>query len=825
MLLAAGTEALRIVELLVPHAYVLRWWLLAEALGLAMLPLLFRVCAALPGRGYAYARTASLALLTLALWLGGTIGVLPYGAGSALLVVLVLAGISIAIAAHDRAALWSWLREHRRYVLACELIFLVALLVITGFRAYAPEIANTEKPFEFAIYNAVDRARFFAPADPWFAGKPVAYYYLGYVTIDAVAKLTGTPPAYGFNIGLGLIGALTAVTAFGLAADCAALLGLGRKLRGWTIATGLLAVVLLLVIGNLEGVFELGAVHGWNPSWVYTHLDIQGLQPGSSPHWWPENFFASAWRATRLGSQWNFLEFPFFSFMLGDVHPHVLALPFKLLAAASALLLLVTPDLPEALWPPARWSAGAGALLSAAGALALLIGVHPWDFPPFLLLMAIVLAARPLLRHGEHWRTAVASGGAILACGLIVLAIYYLAGGRGSTTGIQPTEPYFTSLQGVVNAEGMYLPFQHLIIFWTPLMLPAALFAGLCLARRGWQPLARYGATALGLVTLLPLAWALTVAARHGFAGLRLELDVRGWGWLTVVTLAALLAFTLAALAGEAFDSAPTPAADGERRTRLFLLGAMVVAVLLVYGPELFMVRDSSGTRANSTFKLWYAAWTLLSVVAAAGIVEAVRIAPRPSFSAAVVRRAALGLCGVALAAALVYPAYVSFTRTNGFSGPTTLDGLAYLRQTDPQDYAAARWLNRNVAGAQTVLQADGNSYTLGGRFASWTGLPTLMGWLFHEEQQRGALPALMQRDADVRTIYTTTDVATALRLLADYHVQYVVVGPYEQQTYGSGSGLSKFADIGTLVYTTGNGTAIYRVGAAANQLVAAVRP
>lgn len=822
MQLDAGTEVLRIVELLVPHAYVLRWWLLAEALGLAMLPLLFRVCAALPGRGYAYARSASLALLTLVLWLGGTIGVLPYGAGSALLVVLALAVASAALAARDRAALWSWLREHRRYVIACELIFLVALLIITGFRAYAPEIANTEKPFEFAIYNAVDRTRFFAPTDPWFAGKPVAYYYLGYVTIDAAAKLTRTPPAYGFNIGLGLIGALTAVTAFGLAVDCAALLGLGRRLRGWTIAAGLLAVVLLLVIGNLEGVLELGAVHGWNPSWVYTHLDIQGLQPGSSPHWWPENFFASAWRATRLGSQWNFLEFPFFSFMLGDVHPHVLALPFKLLAAASALLLLVTPELPSALRHSTRRLTGVGALLCAAGALALLIGVHPWDFPPLLLLAAIALAARPLLHRGESRRSVLVSGGAILACGLIMLAIYYLAGGRGSTTGVQPTEPYFTSLQGVVNAEGMYLPFQHLIIFWTPLVLPAVLFAGLCLARRGWQPLARYGPTALGLVAALPLLWALAVVARHGFAGLRLELDIRGWGWLTVVTLAALLALALAALAGEAFDPAP---ADDERRARLFLLGAMAIAMLLVYGPELFMVRDSSGTRANSTFKLWYAAWTLLSIVGAAGLVEALRAAPRPSVAAVATRRTALGLCGVALAAALVYPAYVSFTRTNGFSGPTTLDGLAYLRQTDPQDYAAARWLSQNVAGTQTVLQADGNSYTLGGRFASWTGLPTPMGWIFHEEQQRGSLSALMQRDADVRTIYTTADTTTALRLLADYRVQYVVVGPYEQQTYGSGSGLSKFADIGTLVYTTGNGTAIYRVGAVANQLAAAVRP
>jgi YYY domain-containing protein len=809
-----------VLGLLVPHAYVLRWWLAAEALGFAALPLLFRLCAALPSRGYAYAKVAALALLTLALWLLGTAGLLPYGAGSALLVVALIAAAAAVIALQDRAELWTWLRENRRFVITAEIVFLLALLVITGFRAFTPEIANTEKPFEFAMYNAVDRARFFAPTDPWFSGKPTAYYYLGYVAVDAVAKLTGTPPAYGFNVGLGLIGALTAVTAFGLACDCGALLRRAAVASRWVLGVGLLAVVLLLVIGNLEGIFELAAVHGWNPSWVYSHLDVQGLQPAVSAHWWPENFFSSAWRATRLGSQWNFLEFPFFSFMLGDLHPHVLALPFKLLAAVAALLLLFAPALPRC--SRDGWRRGLGTALFAAATLGLLIGVHPWDFPPFLLLALLVLAARYVRDPGTDRRD-LGGYAAIGVVAALPAVLYYFGGGRGSTTSIQPTEPYFTSLQGTVNAEGMYLPFQHLVIFWTPLLLPAAIFVVACLASRGWRPWRQHGPLALTLVALLPLAWAIAVILRHSGSGLRSELDVRGWGWLTVLLLGLLLAAALAAFAGELTDD---EGADGiERQGRIFLLGATVVAVLLIYGPELFMVRDSSGTRANSTFKLWYAAWTLLAIVAAAGGVYALAGLRRFSLAGLVARRAALAACAVVLLGALVYPAYVIFNRTDGFSGTTTLDGLAYLRTSDPQEYAAAQWLRQNVAGDQTVLQADGNSYTAGGRFASLTGLPTLMGWMFHEQQQRGDAAGIAQRDGDISTIYSTQSIDTAFTLLHLYDVQYVVVGPLEQQMYGASGGLSKFADLGTLVYSGGSGTAIYRVGAAANGLIAAVRP
>lgn len=799
-------------------AYLIRWWLAAELIGLLALPLSFRIFRRLPDRGYAFSRVFGLLLVAYVLWIGGTTGLLPFSAGSVVLVVGGLGVAGVLLLARDRTEIAAWWRRSRRYVVVAEAVFLLAIVMIAFLRSYQPEIANTEKPFEFANYNAVNRSADFAPTNPWFSGKPMPYYYFGYAVMGSVAKLTGTPADYGFNVALTLTGGLAAIAVFGVAANAAVLLRSHGSVRdAWPLAAGLAGVALLLLIGNLEGVFEFAAAHGWNPQWVYQHLDVAGLQPRPSAHWYPdEPGFGSWWRATRLGSDWNFLEFPFFSFLLGDLHPHVLALPFKLLSAALALNLLTERSLPgpaDPARPLGRWAWG-GLLSWVGAALAVgsLIATHTWDYPPFLVLTGVAIVARSWADGERKILQPLASVAAFTALTLLLFVPFFLSTGRGGINGLQPTLVAFRDQN--VNAEGSYLPFQHLLIFWLPLMLPAALFVVWSLARRGWQPLQQYGANALTVVVLLPLAWALSVLGLHGMSGLSDELRIRGWGWLTVVVLALLLSAALAALAGEFGDREDS----GERAARLFLLGATAVALLLVYGPELFMVRDSSGTRANSTFKLWYSAWTLLSVVGGAGGLFAIW-QWRPSISGAWLRPAFAGVTALVIAGALVYPLYASFNRTNGFSGGRTLNGLAFLQKSNPDEYNAAAWLNQNVPQVTTVLEAAGPSYGEPGRIASRTGLPTVIDWGFHQEQEGVPPVDVVARERDVRQVYTTVDTNEALGILAKYGVGYVVVGTPERQAYGE-QGLPKFTAIGAAVFSSPTVT-IFRIGPA--PLVAAV--
>jgi uncharacterized membrane protein len=139
-----------------------------------------------------------------------------------------------------------------------------------------------------------------------------------------------------------------------------------------------------------------------------------------------------------------------------------------------------------------------------------------------------------------------------------------------------------------------------------------------------------------------------------------------------------------------------------------------------------------------------------------------------------------------------------------------SLDGSALLQANAPGDYAAAQWLIRNVSGTPTEMEATGGEYdTRFARISTFTGLPTVMGWAGHEFQWRGADPEIQKRVDDIKTVYTTSDVAQARSLLRQYNVRYVVVGPTELQAY-PGPGLTKFsrfmhtafAQAGTTVYT-----------------------
>ena len=134
---------------------------------------------------------------------------------------------------------------------------------------------------------------------------------------------------------------------------------------------------------------------------------------------------------------------------------------------------------------------------------------------------------------------------------------------------------------------------------------------------------------------------------------------------------------------------------------------------------------------------------------------------------------------------------------------PPTLDGMAYMEQAvhwekdQPielkWDGAAIRWMQDNVAGSPVVLEAHTEQYRWGGRIANYTGLPTVLGWPWHQIQQRGVYSDEIQvRAGHIREMYETEDLELAESLLRQYDVRYVVVGDLERIFY-PGDGLAKF--------------------------------
>jgi uncharacterized membrane protein len=379
-----------------------RWLLVVLALGWLGAPLARRLLPGLPDGAVCLARPLAILLAGYAAWLTAALRLLPFPAaiwfvGVPLLALL--AGLSLVLGRRDALAAAPSRSSAGRawgFWLAHELVFVAAFAGFAWLRGYTPDIVATEKPMELMLLNSALHAGAMPPSDGWLAGYSVNYYYLGYVLAAVLTHLSNAPVGYAFNLMLTTIVALCAATAFGLAAGLWALHRDEARPRLDPAAggVGLLAAYLLVAAGNL--------VASW--SWLG---DPAGTVAAS---WWG----GIGWRSSRIlvdqlpgGRSWEAItEFPWFSFILGDLHPHVLALPFGLLALGVALDWWRWSPAPDLL---KRDRLAVARLATGALATGALYAINSWDFPLYLLLTGLALT-RPA--WWAWWMREQGSGGA-----------------------------------------------------------------------------------------------------------------------------------------------------------------------------------------------------------------------------------------------------------------------------------------------------------------------------------------------------------------------------------------------------------------------------
>jgi len=337
------------------------WYLVISLLGWLAFPITYRLAPALEDRGYAVSRILGLLLWGYGFWLLAILGILPFTIGGLLVALALLIGVAgWFLRGIKRQELSEWVRSRSRLILVTEILFLVAFAGWAFVRACNPEAVGTEKPMELAFINAILHSPTFPPHDPWLSGYAISYYYFGYVMTAMLAKFTGASGGVAFNLGISLIFALSACGAYSLVAN---LLNAAFKrdhndnlpnVARFSFAS-LTGPLFVLIVSNLEGLFEV--LHAWGVFWrrdesgaltssFWSWLGLQDLvTPPQPPFSWLPARFWWWWRASRvvqdfdlkMGSREIIDEFPFFSFLLADLHPHVLAIPFAFLALTLAL--------------------------------------------------------------------------------------------------------------------------------------------------------------------------------------------------------------------------------------------------------------------------------------------------------------------------------------------------------------------------------------------------------------------------------------------------------------------------------------------------------
>jgi YYY domain-containing protein len=528
-------------------------------------------------------------------------------------------------------------------------------------------------------------------------------------------------------------------------------------------------------------------------------------------------------------------EFPFFSFLLADNHPHLLAIPYALMTVAFSLQVFLGGGRSEMRFVESSFSRerlvrtawGIGGIvlslillrelliavagLTLAGVFMLvLIGVLPvslrreefafaawlfgslaflntWDSPIYL---ALLMAAIAWVSRGDRtrvWAPRLLYTGISLGAAAILL---YL-----------PWYPSFASQAGGIVANLMFpTRIQQFVVMFGVSFIPIVVW----LIWRGWGRKGRRDLiwkVGLGLPLLL-----LVVAILFGVSNyatvigdpILLEGALRGLGASgstvqegmravleeglerrllysgTVLVLGLTLGVSTWLLVVAGKDSEEQKS-DTVWPFAILLIG---IGALLVLAPEFVYLRDLFGTRMNTVFKFYFSAWILWGLAAAYACVE---------LWPASIRLPQVGKVVVffPLVLGLVYPLLATWTKTSGFNpvGGRTLDGTAYLASQSTADYDAIQWINESLPEG-VIAEAIGGSYSQYARVSTHTGLPTVLGWGGHEVQWRGDAEPQGSRQGDIQRLYETSSWSEAAELLDKYGIDYVYVGPLELSTY-----------------------------------------
>ncbi|MBA4379994.1 MAG: hypothetical protein C0393_04800 [Anaerolinea sp.] len=864
----------------------LSWYLAISFLGLLTFPLAFRLFPALADRGYSLARALGLLLWGYIFWLLASLGIASNNLGGLILALLILAGLSAWAfwkTAHDQqtpddqpslvtrhspalsvaeGSLITWLKTNLRLIFITEALFLLSFAFLALVRAANPEIVGTEKPMELAFINAILRSPAFPPHDPWLSGYAISYYYFGYVLTAMLAKLTATAGSVAFNLMIALVFALSAVGAYGILYNLIFIYRYhqSRSTLHPPLLTSFLGPLFLLLVSNLEGFLEVLHRRGlfWPPNpqpaarnfWQW--LDIKDLtHPPSQPlAWIPERFWWW-WRASRvvqdydLAGNWREIidEFPFFSYLLGDLHPHVLAMPFGLLAIAVALNLFLGGFRGETSlfgMRVIRVPLNRTGFFFPAVVLGGLAFLNTWDFPIYLALVCGALACTRSLSvlsraRDEGWRLQRLEEffAFALPLGILALMLYlpFYFGFSSQVGGVLPN--LVSPTRGAhlwVMFGSLLLPiFALLFYFWRGEKHPANWVLGIGLA--------------FGLVFFLWLfSWAMgwfaelrlpefaasflqsqgATDALGFFASANLKRLSSAGGLLTLL---ALLAFPLAFLSKAEGGRPALSKVEGMKAEEndphlssldlrpstfnlhpsSFVLLLILLGALLVLAPEFVYLRDQFGWRMNTIFKFYYQAWLMWSLAAAFGaavMLQRLRRVWNWLYS--------IGLI-ILLFAALTYPTLSLLNKTNNFHPPfgLTLDGAAHLDRQYPEDAKAIRWLQTAPYGVIVEATTPTASYSDYAHISTYTGLPAVLGWPMHESQWRGGYAEQGTRMDDLQRLYETNDWSVAQAILTQYNVRYVYVGTLERNTYRVNE--TKFQRFLRPVYQLGSVT-IYEV-------------
>jgi YYY domain-containing protein len=629
---------------------------------------------------------------------------------------------------------------------------LVLYLFYLWVRHFSAQIEGTEKFMDMSMIMGAGKTEYFPFMDPWQGLKTVNYYYYGFYLYSIIIRLSRVPYSYAYNFSLGLI---------------------------YTLSFTLSAVIVYRITkSKFFSVFGAGFVTmAGHLHYAVCYLKTAAADLGSKCYW-PSG--------TRLyDPSYTINEFPLYSFLLADLHPHLMSMPFFL---GAMLLLWYVYSASEFRWQLMF------AILMFFSAAAL---INTWDFITAGLILGLLLlpklylsfkailppsavkdvnerynAAKRAVFANRYWIVSVA----IVAASPFLMFWPFFAHFKSPITGIGFSPEYASANNIIGKAQYPSTPWFLFSIWGIPAIL--VLSGGLITHRLQTR-----------------------FAKRQGVGKANANSDASVLASLRFPLLLFAVSFALIAF------------------TELFFF------------EDIYHITTPLYFRSNTVFKLGFHAWILMGL-ALASVLSIVWKALSGLKKSGLKNGLQAGFAVIMILFAgiiCIYPveavrqAYNPFLPAASRWNDITLDGSEFILKKSPDDYAAIQWINENIKDRSIILEAPGSSYTYFGRIGVFTGMANPINWEAHQWGHRFHLPPGIRnwKDAlgkqidtgygdigaivaDAKRMYETNDPAELRRLVDAYKVQYIYVGDLERTTYPNLED-AKFGAVGDAVFISGN--------------------
>ncbi len=749
------------------------WWFAIFVIGVVFMPLSAMIFRNFADKGWMFAKTIGIAVSGWLMWYLSSVHALKFTRTSCIIVVgicVILNGILFFC--NSKKKIYIFDSFNIAHILLAEGVFLVLFvfwLYLKGFNPYA--YGTTEKLMDYAFMVSMDKSDFMPPEDMWLSGNALNYYYVGLFLSTYLSKLSGVGVNYGYNMMLMMIAALgfslPASIIYNVANDHLNDSGRSKHpvFRLFPAFAGALAGIAVSFAGNMQYVIYAKIIPALRSMFG---IDKMAEKLGYT---FPAYWFPNATRYIGYNPETEdktIHEFPLYSFVLGDLHAHVINIIFVLsvVAVLYAFIRYRKQKMDAARLLGSFEPEGKGMIFGIPDFFGEIF--HPciiltgffvglfhttnfWDYPIYFVVAGAVILFSNAVVYDFSLKTLKLT----FFHAVVVIVVEKIT--------CLPFTLSFNQISSSIMLCENRTPLYQLMVLWgLPIIVVLYFLFALIREQKNNNVYAKEESTSF--------------VGRDNFL-------YRFIGNLEVPDMFVLI------------------------------LGLCAIGLILI--PEVIYVRDIySGAykRANTMFKLTYQAFIMFGMAMGYIISKLLFFAKKKSnFVFAIIT-------GVLL---LSTTGYFGNSTKAWFSGWTKGENYKelrcdeYLKTVNKQDYNTAKWINENIEGRPVLLELNGPSYKDYNRLSIMTGLPNLLGWKTHEQlwQWDGVnsmASIITEREADIKTLYTSKNASEVKSLIEKYNIEYIYIGDIERAAQTVENELNApinfelLESLGTVVYPSG---------------------